>query len=101
MLALFVLVYSGEQISPFDNPASGYSGARIVQQTSFLPPDLLNLSAQAFEEAWTEAQVILGSPALDPGAIRTLLARRIMAAAGRGERDPARLKHIALGGIEA
>ena len=72
-----------------------------MQQANFLPPDVLSVSSQAFEEAWTETQLILGSPPVDPSAIRTLLARRIMAAAGRGERDRARLKNIALGAIEA
>jgi hypothetical protein len=44
---------------------------------------------------------MLGKKPLDETGIRSYLAKRIMSAAERGERDPRRLKLIALGAIEA
>ena len=42
---------------------------------------------------------LLGTKPLDPHDIRSGLAKRIMAAAAEGERDPKRLKLIAMGAI--
>ena len=44
---------------------------------------------------------MLGAKPLDANRMRNDLAKRIMAAANEGERDPKRLKLIALGAIDA
>jgi hypothetical protein len=67
--------------------------------TSF-DPDTLSLLSRVFNEAWMETQIILGTKPLDPTSIRSLIAKRIMAAANGGERDPKRLKLIALRAID-
>jgi hypothetical protein len=72
-----------------------------MQAHDFLPAELLRVTTGALEEAWSEAVLILGGPPVDPISMRAQLARRIMAAAGNGERDPERLKKIALGAISA
>ena len=64
-------------------------------------PETLRLLAGAFEDAWRSTQEMLGKKPLDETGIRSYLAKRIMRAADRGERDPRRLKLIALGAIEA
>ena len=63
--------------------------------------DTLKLLVRAFDEAWIETQVLLGTKPLDPITIRSTLAKRIMAAANSGERDLKRLKLIALRAIDA
>jgi hypothetical protein len=78
----------------------GRSGASM-QQDSIVGPELLAVTGRAFEAAWEEALLVLGTSPVDPDAIRTLLARRIMEAAVNGEVDPERLKKIALGSVEA
>ena len=40
---------------------------------------------------------MISARSLDPDAVRSVLARRILAAAAEGERDPKRLKLIATG----
>jgi hypothetical protein len=72
-----------------------------MEQFGFLRSDVMPAATEAFEAAWEEAQLILGAPPLDPNGIRGLLARRIMAAAARGEKDAAKLKQIALGAVDA
>jgi hypothetical protein len=64
-------------------------------------PDTLTLLTRAYEDAWHELQImnVVGSPD-DEVAIRTRLAIRIMAAAREGERDPDRLKLLALQSID-
>ena len=47
-------------------------------------------------EAWMDIKAMLGAKPLDPNGMRSALAKRIMAAANEGERDPQRLKQIAL-----
>ena len=64
-------------------------------------PETLSLLTGAFEEAWRATQDMLGKKPLDETGIRSYLAKRIMNAADRGERDPRRLKLIAVGAIEA
>jgi hypothetical protein len=64
-------------------------------------PETLRLLTGAFEDAWRATQEMLGKKPLDELGIRTYLANRIMRAADRGERDPRRLKLIAIGAIEA
>jgi hypothetical protein len=62
--------------------------------------ETLTLLSRVFDEAWIETQLMLGTKPLDPTTIRSALATRIMAAAKDGERDPKRLKLIALRAID-
>ena len=64
-------------------------------------PITLNLLTRAFDEAWADVEDMLGAKALDPGMVRAALAKRIMDAADKGERDPKRLKLIALRAIDS
>jgi hypothetical protein len=64
-------------------------------------PETLRLLTRAFDDAWLSTQEMLGKNPLNETGIRTYLAKRIMRAADSGERDPRRLKLIALGAIEA
>jgi len=64
-------------------------------------PETLKVLTRAFDEAWIDVQVALGVKPVEPELLKTKLARRIMAAADKGERDPRRLKLIALQAIGA
>ena len=64
-------------------------------------PQTLDVLRCAFDEAWLDVQRMLGQRLLDPNCLRALLARRIIAAADTGERDPRRLKLLAMGAIDA
>ena len=64
-------------------------------------PDTLRVLKLAFDEAWIDVQSALGVKPLEPELLKTKLARRIMAAADKGERDPKRLKLIALQALGA
>jgi hypothetical protein len=64
-------------------------------------PETLSVLNRVFDEAWMDIQALLGAAPLDTTAMQTALAKRIMAAANDGERDPARLKLIALGAVDA
>jgi hypothetical protein len=55
----------------------------------------------AFDEAWIDVQSALGVKPLEPELLKSKLARRIMAAADKGERDPKRLKLITLQALGA
>jgi len=68
---------------------------------SSFDPETVSLLSRAFDEAWIETQVMLGGKPVDATSVRSALAKRIMAAAKGGERDPARLKLIALQAIKA
>ncbi len=59
-------------------------------------PKRLNFS-RALDEAWKDVQAVLIVKPLAPDVLRTRLANRIISAANDGERDPTRLKLIALG----
>jgi hypothetical protein len=63
-------------------------------------PETLRVLIHAFDEAWRDIRAMLGAEPLDPDGMRSALAKRIMAAANEGERDPKRLKLIALGVID-
>lgn len=63
--------------------------------------ETLRLLSSVFEEAWVTTQSMLGTKPLDAGSLRSALAKRIMATANAGERDPTRLKLIALQAIDA
>jgi hypothetical protein len=58
------------------------------------------LLTDVFEEAWAATQKMLGTTPLTATTIRSLLAKRIMMAADNGERDPDRLRLIALRAID-
>jgi hypothetical protein len=64
-------------------------------------PETLGLLTRVFDEAWVDVQAMVGPEPLNPNGLRAHLAKRIMAAAATGERDPRRLKLIALGAVEA
>ena len=62
----------------------------------------VTLLTRVSDAAWSEVQGMLGvvNP-ITADTLRARLATRLMAAVNRGERDPARLKLIALNVIEA
>jgi hypothetical protein len=62
--------------------------------------ETLALMRKAFDEAWEEIGFALARDDFDPSGVRTLMALRIMAAVRDGERDPERLKELALRAIE-
>lgn len=61
--------------------------------------ETLGVAMRAFDEAWVDIQVMLGAKPLNATAVRSTLAKQIMIAVAEGERDPARLKWIALGSL--
>jgi hypothetical protein len=63
-------------------------------------PDTLHVLLRVFE-AWIDIRGMLGATPVDAATLRSALAKRIMAAADKGERDPKRLKLIALRAIDA
>ncbi len=62
-------------------------------------PETLNLMSMAFDAAWNEVGFALAVRDAKPTAIRTLMSVRIMTAVRDGERDPDRLKELALEAI--
>ena len=68
--------------------------------SSSYDPQTLDVLTRVFDEAWGDFQKMVGHKPLDPNGLRSLLAKRIMAAAAKGERDPRRLKLLA-GAIDA
>ena len=60
-------------------------------------PDTLALLMRAFDDAWKDVQSALVVKPLAADVLRRRLAKRILLAANDGERDPTRLKLIALG----
>jgi hypothetical protein len=73
------------------------------QLTSMFPatsydPETLNMLIRVFDEAWAamRAELVNRHRPFDANALRSALAKRIIVAADKGERDPARLKLIAL-----
>jgi hypothetical protein len=54
----------------------------------------------AMDAAWQEAVRHLDGAQIEPLPLWTMLETRVMAAAGNGERDPTRLKLIALAALE-
>ena len=62
--------------------------------------ETLGVLKLVFDEAWRDILCIIVAPPLDPEAMRSALAKRIMAAVNSGERDPRRLKLIAMGAYE-
>jgi hypothetical protein len=64
-------------------------------------PETLSVLNYAFDEAWMDVKAMLGAKPLDPNGMRSAMAKRMMAAANEGERDPKRLRLIALRAIDA
>ncbi len=63
-----------------------------------LSPETLQAAQQAFDMAWTEIEA--GSEGYDMQLARDLLAKLIVEAALKGERDPEQLKDYALDGFD-
>jgi hypothetical protein len=61
--------------------------------------ETLALMRKAFDAAWEEIGFALARKGTDPLAVRTMMSVRIMAAVRDGERDPDRLKELALSAI--
>jgi hypothetical protein len=80
---------------------AGHWGATAVDSMHPVGSELFGITAQVLDEAWEEALVFLGTSPVDPNSIRDLLSRRINAALDKGERDPERLKNIALGAVDS
>ena len=64
-------------------------------------PDTLALLTRALDDAWKDVASALGVKPFAADVLRTRLAKRIMVAANEGERDPKRLKLIALQATDA
>jgi hypothetical protein len=67
----------------------------IFSATSY-DPKTLDMLIRVFDEAWAATQAKLVNRPFDANALRSALAKRIIVAADKGERDPARLRLIAL-----
>jgi hypothetical protein len=64
--------------------------------------ETIALMGRVCDEAWEEAQSRLSFPtAADPSALRNLVAARVLAAVALGQRNPERLKAIALEALDA
>ena len=63
-------------------------------------PETLNLLSRIFDEAWHIVQTRVTLQPDDVTALRTKIAIRLIAAARDGERDPDRLRSLALRSIE-
>ncbi len=59
-------------------------------------PQTLALMRSAFDAAWEEIEYALAGSQLNPTELRTAMAFRIMLAVSDGERDPERLKELAI-----
>jgi hypothetical protein len=65
-------------------------------------PELVALMGSVVDEAWEEAHCRLSFPdAVDLTGLRNLVALRVMAAVANGERDPERLRLMALAALDA
>ena len=59
-------------------------------------PKTLDLMRSAFDAAWEEIEYALAGSKLNPSKLRTAMVARIMLAVKDGERDPERLKELAI-----
>jgi len=66
-----------------------------------LDRETLNMLSRVFDEAWVGAQYLISAKGTDATSIRSELAKRLLAAAHAGERDPTQLKLIALKDLNA
>jgi len=65
-------------------------------------PDTVALMGRVCDEAWIEAQRWLSlAPMNDTSRLRETLALRVMAAVANGERDPQKLRLLALQTLDA
>lgn len=65
-------------------------------------PDTVALMGRVCDDAWIEAQRWLSlAPMGDPSCLRETLALRVMAAVANGERNPQRLRLLALEALDA
>ncbi len=63
-------------------------------------PETLAMMARVLDEAWHELQSLKATR--DSGeSVRTTMATRIMAAVAKGEREPGKLKLLALHAVDA
>ena len=69
--------------------------------SSSYDPETLVVLSRVFDEAWIDIRARVGPTPVDADGLRSVLAKRIIAAATTGERDPRRLKFIAMGAIES
>ena len=72
-----------------------------MSQNSAYDPETVAMMASVLDRAWSELKVMLVVEPIDAASIRTMLTKRILAAVGKGVRDPERLRLIALCAIEA
>ena len=64
--------------------------------------ELIDLMGRVCNEAWREVQTVTFYPSpKDSEEMLRLMVMRVMAAVAAGERDAARLKVVALDGVEA
>jgi hypothetical protein len=64
-------------------------------------PDTVRLMGRTCDEAWELLQTTTYIPVPDVRDLRDDMATRVIAAVSAGERDPARLKAIALHAVDA
>ncbi|CFX04596.1 conserved protein of unknown function [Candidatus Filomicrobium marinum] len=63
-------------------------------------PEAVAVMGRAFEQAWQELNAITMDLPYSAHVVRRRIALRILEAAQDGERDPQRLKELALRGLE-
>ena len=63
--------------------------------------DTVSLMGRTCDEAWEQLLSTFYIPLPDVRDLRDSMARRVMAAVSAGERDPARLRAIALDSVDA
>jgi hypothetical protein len=69
---------------------------------SSFDPETVALMGRVCDDAWNEAQRWLSlAPVGDATGFRAMLALRVMAAVANGERDPQRLRLVALSALDA
>ncbi len=69
---------------------------------SSFDPETVALMGRVCDDAWSEAQSWLSlAPVGDATGFRAMLAPRVMAAVANGERDPQRLRLVALSALDA
>jgi hypothetical protein len=62
-------------------------------------PETLDLMTRALDAAWEEVEVMLATNTVDPTGVRSVMSVRIMVAVREGEREPERLKEMALDAV--
>jgi hypothetical protein len=67
----------------------------LHQQQSVFEPDVVAIMGRAYEDVVNALGLIAGDPRTE------LIAREVIALTKAGERDPARLKHLAIVALES